>query len=255
MVDIAEDVLTLYHLIHPRELISRLYDYPELWHRLPWALLAFGVAVGGIIFVYLFKSILACGLPHRYNESYVLSGRKNGKHRYVRRRTHNSRSYYRVFLETFFIVGVFLVIWIACWVAGFNFLSSPLMSVGMGLIGSYMFGVAIQQFGSGYWVNVEAMVAEEQYLRFPLLGPEAHGRVTEIHPFFILLQRLNAKGTGLEDIKISMSDVMTQTMVRDYEEEAKVPPRYEYDPNEPRRGMRQPPDAQGARLKDPLHMV
>lgn len=220
MADVAEDVLTMWHLLNPAHLAKMASE--TVWHRLPWALLAIGTGIGGIIVIFVIKSILSVALPKKYRERLVLSGidEKTGKPIFTQEQHHRLRSYYRVFIETVFFVGIALVLWIASYVGGFDVLSSSLISVGFGLVGTYMFATVIQQMGSGYWVYMTDKVEEGQYLRFPTLSPYIHGRLTELHPLYGILQRTNDAGDGLLEIQVPMSDLLGSHVIRDFKAEA-----------------------------------
>lgn len=222
MAAIADDVLTLWHLINPRLLVE--FTGPTVWERLPWALLAFGTAIGGLIVVYvLVKVILGyCCLPSKYNDRLVWSGtNEQGKDVYKRETRNTSGSYKHVILETLFFVGCFIVLWIASFVAGFNLMSSSLMSIGIGLVATYMFGVVIQNMGSGYWVYVTDKFEEFQYVR-SATNPLVHGLINEMHPMFVILQQEKEEGGGLLEIQVPMTDMLSGTWIRDFAAEAKA---------------------------------
>jgi len=230
---IADDVLTLWHLVNPRLLIE--FTGPTIWERLPWALLAFGTAVGGMIAVYIVvKVILAyCILPSKYHDRLVWSGvdPQTNKDIYIREAKNTSGSYKHVFIETLFFVGIFLAAWIGASVAGFDLLSSSLMTVGIGLIATYMFGVVIQNMGSGYWVYVTDKFEEFQYIR-NAANPLVHGMINEMHPMFIILQQEKENGGGLCEIQVPMTDMLSGTWIRDFNEEGKARRRMEVNRKE-----------------------
>lgn len=220
---VAEDVLTLWHLVNPKLFVD--FTGPTIWERLPWALLALGVAIGGSIVTYiLVKKVLAyCCLPRKYHDRLVWAGvdEQTGKGRFVHETRNSGRSYAHVILETLFFTGVFFSLWIGASVAGFNLLNSTLMSIGLGLIGTYMFAAAIQNMGTGYWVYLTDKVEEFQYYRLATM-PHVHGMITEMHPLFVLLQRENDTGDGLLEIQVPMSMMLTDIWIRDFKLESEM---------------------------------
>lgn len=229
---VADDVLTLWHLINPRLLVE--FTGPTIWNRLPWALLAFGTAVGGLIVVYIIKLILGyCCLPRKYHERLVWSGvdEKTGESQFIRETRNTSLSYKHVILETLWFIGVFLVLCIAAFVAGFDLLSSSLMSIAAGLIATYMFSVVIQNMGSGYWVYLTDKVEEFQYVR-SASNPVVHGMIHETHPLFVILQRENDQRNGLVEIQVPMANMLSDVWIRDFKEEGHARKRLEADAKE-----------------------
>ena len=106
------------------------YNFDHLWDRLPWALLAIGVVLGGFLVMFLLKKLaaLVC-LPRKYREKFVLTesySMANGKRELVFRASTRKRwgSVAHLLLETFFFVGIVIVLWVGAHVAGFNFWTS-----------------------------------------------------------------------------------------------------------------------------------
>ena len=227
MAAITEDVLTVWHLLDPRALIE--FTGSTIWNRLPWALLSFGVAFFGLVAVYIIvKVILAsCCFSRKYHNRYI----RNDKTGHYYQDRHRMKSFAHVLIETLFFLGIFLVVWIASYVAGFNLFSSSLLSVGMGLVATYMFAIALQNMGAGYWIYVTDKVEEDQYLRFPQLGPDIHGIVAEMHPMYILLQRENNTNTSLIEVQVPMTLVISSVVIRDFETEMRLRSEMEVDPD------------------------
>jgi hypothetical protein len=127
--------LKLIHLLQPRVLVEFAND--QIFERLPYALLAMGVVVGGFFVTYIIKLLLSkCCLPRKNIERYVLKSKKG--HRKVFRVTTRKRwgSIAHLILETFFFIAIVLVLWIGAHVAGFNFWTSSMVGVGLGLVGT-----------------------------------------------------------------------------------------------------------------------
>lgn len=233
MAALADDVLTMWHLVDPKLLLE--FSGPTMFQRLPWALLAVGIAGGGSIFVYFFvKVFLAyCCLPRKYHDRLVWSGvdEVTGESQFIRETRNKSRSCRHVIIETLFMAGIFLVLVIAASVAGFNLLNSSIMTIGLGLIGSYMFAVVIQNMGSGYWVYVTDKLEEFQYYRMAS-NPTVHGMINEMHPLYVILQRDNDTNDGLLEIQVPMCMMLTNIWIRDFKAEAIARKRMEVEKEE-----------------------
>ena len=119
----------------------------HLFERLPWALLSIGIFLGGCVVLFIFKRIMRCiCLSPKYRNRYV----RAGVHKNLDGTTnvtwklethHPMGSFWHLFIEVFFIIALVITIWIAAHVAGFNFWTSSLMGVGLGLVGTYMVSV------------------------------------------------------------------------------------------------------------------
>lgn len=137
------------------------FNNDHLFERLPWALLAIGIFLGGCIVLFFFKKLFRCCCLHpRYRSRWVRRGVRTDPHtgkkygEWVPERHHPMGSFKHLFIEVLFLVLLVLVIWVAAHVAGFNFWTSSLVGVGLGLVGTYMFGAAIQALGSGIFVYI-----------------------------------------------------------------------------------------------------
>lgn len=253
----ADDVLTLWHLVNPRLLVE--FTGPTVWNRLPWALLAFGTAVGGLIVVYILVKVILgyCCLPQKYHDRLVWSGvdKKTGESQFIRETRNTPQSYKHVFLETLWFIGVFIVLWIASFVAGFDLLSSSLMSIAIGLIATYMFSVVIQNMGAGYWVYLTDKVEECHYVR-SATNPVVHGMIHEMHPLYVILQRENDQRNGCYEIQVPMANMLTDVWIRDFNEEGLARSRMEVDAKElQQEGLLKTPNGNGVILPVPATMV
>lgn len=212
--------LELRHLLQPRVLVEFAQDH--LWDRLPWALLAVGVVVGGLVVTWLVKFALGlCCLPRKYREKLVLVRKgKDGKPVFQPSTRKLRGSVAHLLLETFFFVAIVIVLWIAAHIAGFNFWTSSLVGVGMGLVGTYIFGAALQNIGAGYFVFLTDKVEEGWYVR--VAGVE--GRIIEIHPLFVEMESISPGSGGALHHQVPMLVVLTSIVTRDFNKEAEMEP-------------------------------
>jgi len=212
--------LELYHLLQPRILIEYAEDH--LWDRLPWALLALGVVFGGLFVIYIVKMLLGlCMLPRKYHERYVLIrvDDGSGKKFYAPSMRRRWGSFAHLMLETFFFVGIVITLWIAAHIAGFNFWTSSLVGIGLGLVGTYIFGSALQNIGAGYFVFLTDKVEEGWCIS--VAGVK--GRITEIHPLYIEIESRDPKTGGALHHQVPMIMILTAVVTRDFNMEYNAP--------------------------------
>lgn len=217
MATIAEDVLTMWHLVNPHMLAK--FVGPPMWAKAPWALLSALIGIGGIIVVYIIVKVLLarCILSPKYHKrnEWVLNA--EGKREKVNR-AGCFRSFKHVIVETLFFIGLGVSIMAAASIAGFDLLSSSLMSIALGLIATYMFSVVIQNVGAGYWIYLTDKIEEAQYYRMAM-NPEVHGLVLEMHPLYALLECENKTGDDTYEIQVPMSLFLSNVWIRDLKAE------------------------------------
>ena len=210
--------LELAHLLQPRVLVEFAQDH--LWDRLPWALLALGVVFGGALVIWIIKLILSRIFIPKYRERYVLlREEKSGEKFYTPTRRMRWGSFAHLMLETFFFVSIVIVLWIAAHIAGFNFWTSSLVGVGLGAVGTYIFGAALQNIGAGYFVFLTDKVEEGWFIS---VG-QYKGRIIEIHPLYVEIEAKDPVTKGALHHQIPMIMLLSTVVTRYYYEEYYAP--------------------------------
>jgi len=219
-------------LLQPRVLARFAHD--QLWERLPWALLSLAVVIVGFAAVYFAKLLLKmCCLSAKYREKYVLVKRRGNHKVFVATTRKRWGSVAHLMLETFFFVGVVIVLWIGAHVAGFNFWTSSFVGVGIGLVGTYIFGTALQNIGAGYFVFLTDKIEEGWYIK--VAGVE--GRVIEIHPLYVEIEN-HAKSGGALHHQVPMVHILTSVLTRDFNAEYSMRSTTAINPNDHLTGER-----------------
>jgi len=210
--------LELAHLLQPRVLVEFAQD--NLWDRLPWALLALGVIFGGFLVIWAIRLLLSYFFIPKYRERYVLiREEKSGKKYFAPTRRMRWGSFVHLILETFFIVSIVIVLWIAAHIAGFNFWTSTIVLGFIGSAGVYIFGGGLQNFGSGFIVFLTDKVEEGWYISVCAYK----GRVIEIHPLYVEIETRDEKTGGAIHHQIPMLLMLTTVVSRFYYEEYCAP--------------------------------
>lgn len=205
--------LTFKHLISPKLLIK--FGVDNAFESLPYSLLALGIAVGGVFVIWLMKLIFtSCCLHPKYRERWVTI---RGRLEPIRHK--RLQSVIHLVLESFFFVGIVIVLWIAAAVAGFNFWTSSLVGIAIGAVFTYMFGGALQQIGAGYFIYLTDKIEEGYYIE--VNGVE--GRVTELHPLYAEMESIDKVTKGVIHTQVPMLSLITSIVKRNFHKELTIP--------------------------------
>ena len=203
----------------------------HMFERLPWALLSIGIFIGGCVILFFMKRMFSCCCLHpKYRHNWVLrrthklpNGRVQGE--WIQESHHPMGSFKHLFIEVFFLICLVLIIWVSAHVAGFSFWSSSLVGVGLGLVGTYMFGAAIQALGSGIFIYMTNKIEENFYIEVD--GVE--GMVRELHPLYAELEYKDKESGGMVYIQVPMNRLLTSIVKRNFSKEGAHKP---MNPNE-----------------------
>ena len=207
-------------LAHVAERINVTFNSEEMFFNLSHAMIMFAILVGGTLLLLLVRELVKrCAFPRSYG-AYVNTGKvdPSGKLVFKRRSGLSTLAARHVLMEVSFMVALFATFWIAAYTAGFNMFSSGYTTLAATLIGTYMFAGALQNFGSGFWLNVEGSYEEGNYVVVPSMGQQCHGFVASKTAFHTMLRRLKTKaeGNGLCEFRVPNSIMMSAMTYRDY---------------------------------------
>ena len=202
------------------------FNNDHMFERLPWALLAIGIFLGGCVVLFIMKrAFKACFLNPKYRTNWVLrrthqlpNGRVQGE--WVQETHHPMGSFKHLIIEVFFLICLVITIWVAAHVAGFNFWSSSLVGVGLGLVGTYMFGAAIQALGAGIFIYMTNKLEEQMYVEVD--GVE--GMIRELHPLYAELEYMDKESHGMIHVQVPMTRLLTSIVKRNFSKEGAFRP-------------------------------
>lgn len=197
----------------------------DAWGSLPTLLAMGGMLIGCVLVVFLLKKLFEFVLlPRERNFKYVLENcdkKTDGERKTTWRKVavQHWGSVVHLILETLFFFGIIVSALFAAAIGDVNIWESPIASVGIGVIGTYIFGPGLQQVGSGYWFFLaNAMVVGEYWI---LVGGGIEGRVSRITPFFVEFMSMSEGHGRLQ--RVSMTTVMGAGWTRDFYKEKHEP--------------------------------
>jgi hypothetical protein len=210
-------------LISPREMYA--FTLGDAVGSLPTLLAMGGMLIGCAVLVFSIKKLLEyILLPRERHCKYVLEevDKDNNGTRKTRWRKVAVKFYgsiVHLVLETLFFFGLVVSALFAAAIGDINIWQSPIGSVGIGLIGTYIFGPGLQQVGNGYFFFLtQAMEVGEYWV---LVGGGIEGRVSRISPFFVEFMSIGEGHGRLQ--RVSMSTVMGANWTRDFYKEKHEP--------------------------------
>lgn len=210
----------VHHLV---ERINVTFDSEGMFVNLSHAMIMFGILVGGIIVLVALRALAKRLVFPRITGSYVNTGKKDagGKPVYRQRRDTSMLAARHVLFEVLFLVAMFATFWVAAYTAGFNFFSSGYTTLAFGYLISFMFVFAMQNFGSGFWVNSGGAYQENDYISIPSQGAACHGFVSQKTAFHTVLRRMKEKGEGIGmlEIRVPNNIMMNSVVFEHYDRE------------------------------------
>jgi small-conductance mechanosensitive channel len=207
--------ITFDHLTNPRMLIEFASD--QVWERLPQSLLAMAVLCGGLIMWWLIKYILLKAFVSRH--LIRLKAIRDGRFYFGYERKRTAGSVKHVIVETIFIAGIVIIFWVAAHVAGFNFWTNAITLSAIGLVATYMFGMALQNMGASYFLYLSDKVEEAWYIEVGSGGGRLEGYVVAIHPLFTDLDYFDVKRGIVRSLQIPNSMLITSPVYRNTDKE------------------------------------
>lgn len=213
--------LTWGDLISPRAMAQ--FTLGDAWGSLPTTLAMAGFFIGGVVLLWLIKRFLSWVLLHReFQRRWVLvktkieSGKKVGE--WQQEPIHSYGTIVHVILETLFFFGIGVAGLFAASVGNVNIWATAIGSVGIGIIGTYVFGGGLQQVGSGYFVLLTSMITVGEY--WEISGQKGiEGRVTRICATYIELECADEEDQTCRLVRIPMTVVLGGCMSRLYHKE------------------------------------
>lgn len=212
-------------LVSPRAVIE--FTLGDAWHSLPTLLAMGGFFLAGVLILVIAKKILTFITLRGYSISYILYDRKKdpvtGKPYgyWMEMPKKHWASFLHLGITSLFLIGLIILGIFTAAIGSINIWSSPLATIGIGLIGTYVFGTGLQQVGSYYFVLWFGGLTYGEY--WCLVGTSIEGRVSQITPFFIELESLDPKHQCARTYRVSMTTVLNGQWEHSYHKEEHEP--------------------------------
>ncbi|RLC97571.1 MAG: hypothetical protein DRI46_12760, partial [Chloroflexi bacterium] len=207
-------------LISPRAMYS--FTISDAVNSLPTLLAMGGCFLGGIIIIYIIKCLLLWWAFRKQNKKYILDSVKTAGKEITNKvwiivPIHNFGTVWHLLVESMFSIGVVVVALFAAAVGDINIWQSPIATVGIGLIGTYVFGQGLQQMGSGYFFFLTNSMSYGEY--WELIGSTVEGRVSRISIFHVEFETFDVTTQSAVLIRTPMTTIMSGNWKRNYHKE------------------------------------
>lgn len=216
----ARNELTWRELVSPRAMVQ--FTLGDAWGSLPTTLAMAGFFLGAVLMLFLVKKLLQVILLRKeVSGRWVLIQHNEATHqdRWRREPVHRYGTLVHLALETLFFFGIGVAGLFAASVGDINIWATSIGSVGIGIIGTYVFGSGLQQVGSGYFMLLSNMISVGEY--WEVCGrPGVEGFVTRITPTFIELEKRDEETNTARLVRIPAAQIVSGIMCRNYSKEA-----------------------------------
>lgn len=212
-------------LLSPRAVIQ--FTLEDAWNSLPTLLAMGGFFLVGIIVLLIGKKLLQYVFLSSYTHRWIISKFKKGENGkvtpyWMERPVHNYGTIMHLLITSLFLIGVGVLGIFTAAIGNINIWNSPLATVGIGLIGTYIFGTGLQQVGSYYFVLWFGGMTYQEY--WSLVGSPIQGRVSRITPFFMELEYVNpSNNEGTVTYRVPMITVLNGQWVHMHKREVSSP--------------------------------
>lgn len=181
---------------------------------LPWAMIAFAIAFGTCIVVWVIVYFGDCfiGKPIYYREDKEIA--------YTRKNKKCGNSILRLSVLFFAILIGTAGFWIACTTAGVSFWN---VLFGYGIvvaIGLNSFGTGLQSIGAYTMIALTNKITEGIYVEF--IGMPVEGRVATINLLWVELEYIDSKDGKFKDIYIPTFMFISSVYLRNYDRERNI---------------------------------
>lgn len=222
-VRLVDHALRWSDIASPSRMIS--FTFGDAWSALPTLLAMGGFFLAGIFVLVIVRKLLQIVFLGSYTHKYIIdhitratvNGKPISRREWVKAPTHSYGSMCNLVITSLFLVALAVLAVFTAALGGINIWSSPLASVGIGLIGTYVFGTGLQQIGSYYFVLWFGGMSYNEY--WELVGSRVSGRVSRITPFFVEFEAKDCESQSTCMYRVSMTTVLNGQWKRKYKEE------------------------------------
>jgi len=212
-------------LVSPREMYY--FTLSDAVGSLPTLLAMAGFFIACVIVVFAIKKALEwILLPRERHRKYVLenTGERDAQNRVIKVWRKMPVTHYgsivHLALEGVFFIAIIISALFAAAIGNVNIWQSAIASVGIGIIGTYVLGIGLQQAGAGFFFFLTNAMSVNEY--WILVGGGIEGRVSRITPFFVELMGLDTGRHGRLQ-RVSMMSVLSGNWERSFYKEAHEP--------------------------------
>ena len=212
-------------LISPRAMFQ--FTLQDAWESLPTLFAMGGFFLLSVLILYLGKKILQwLLLRNEMHKKYILVNRKelpNGEFEctWEEAPVHHYGSVAHLVIESFFFIGLIISALFAFAIGDMNLWQSAIGSVGIGIIGTYVFGAGLQQIGAGYFFLLFNFMSYGEY--WEQVNGTLGGRVSRITAFFVEFEKFDPETQSALTERAAMISIVTGNWRRNYHKEENEP--------------------------------
>lgn len=210
-------------LISPRAVYN--FTLADAWGSLPNLILMGAIFAASVLIIAIVRRLLLfIFLPKERQRKFVLEQITKQDGQVIKRwrpvPTYHWGSIAHVIAESVFFVGFVLAALFSAAVGNVNLWESPITSLSISLVGTYVFSTGLQQFGAYFFFALSNAMDAGEY--WELIGSGIGGRISRISPFFVEFMLLGPEGHGVLH-RVSMMTVMTGNWQRNFYKEKHEP--------------------------------
>jgi hypothetical protein len=194
-----------------RTTVEVVYGIGDAFSGIGYAMILFGILVGGAITWYLFTMLLEYVLLYSERKTKLFLQERTSKYTVWRKQYSNWTNNLRhLIVQVLFFAGLALIVWLAASVIGLNVWTSAAASLGISVVVTYSFATPLGLYGSALFVNGAALVSVGEYVEFFGTGSEWAGTVVAIHSTQVEMVRVDTKTKRGEVIWVPISDFLSR---------------------------------------------
>ena len=213
-------------LISPRALYQ--YTLTDAVNSLPTLMAMGGFFLLAMLILIAGKTLLKwIFLGQEMHKKYILEKRDVNKETgkaecvWIEAPVHHYGSLAHLAIESFFFIGLIIAALFAFAIGDMNLWQSAIGSVGIGIIGTYVFGAGLQQIGAGYFFLLFNFMSYGEY--WEQVGGVLGGRVARITVFFVEFEKFDPESQGALLERAAMISIVTGNWRRNYYKEENEP--------------------------------
>ncbi len=202
-----------------RQALEVAYSTQDIWAGMPYLMVAAAIMIGGSIGIYIVFYTLDFLVSRAYG---VIAYVRHPNKLYRDKPRRSCGNLYYLITLTLFFGCLALVIWVASASAGYNPWTSTIASLGIGIIGTYVFSAPLALISAGFALHSTNAIAVGEYWEIGGLGEGWDGIILEIGTLAAGMGRYDSKRDSAEYISMPLTHFLQQPCKRNYELEAQM---------------------------------